>query len=202
MPVPTRVTTLARLCAEYAADRVIDFLKIDVETWERQVIAGNDWRRFRPRVVLVEATLPNSPEPAWADWEPIVLDNDYLFVWFDGLNRFYVRREDAALKVHFAVQPNVFDDFILWELEEAREAHLRLSESHMRLVEQHAELVKSHAELEREFTRVSSLASKLSADSARLLAQLNAVYRSHSWRITAPLRWLSQRLGKWRTARS
>jgi FkbM family methyltransferase len=204
----TRVTTLAHICAEHAAGRVIDFLKIDVEGWERQVIAGNDWRRFRPRIVLVEATRPNSPEPAWADWEPILLANDYLFVWFDGLNRFYVRREDAPLKAHFTVPPNVFDDFILWDvarldIERARvqEEHARLSESHMRLIDDHTTLEEAYvklenerAKLEQDLARANGLATERAAEIARQAAQLDAVYRSRSWRITAPIRWLGERI--------
>lgn len=32
----------------------IDFLNIDVEGYDDQVLASNDWSRFRPRIVLVE----------------------------------------------------------------------------------------------------------------------------------------------------
>jgi len=191
-----RVTTLARVCAEHVGERTIDFLKIDVEGWERQVIAGGDWRRFRPRIVVVEATRPNSPEAAWAEWEPILLGNDFLFAWFDGLNRFYVRREDAALQRHFAVPPNVFDDFVPWDVERlARERddaameHARLSESHLRIVEKHARLNEEHGRTSR------ALAQETATRMARE-RELEAVYRSHSWRLTAPLRWLAARLGR------
>ena len=49
------VTTLARICAEQVGDRPIDFLKIDVEGHECEVLAGGDWNRWRPRVVIVES---------------------------------------------------------------------------------------------------------------------------------------------------
>ena len=55
------VSTLARVLEEARALE-IDVLKVDVEGLEEQVLAGNDWERFRPRVVLVEATFPESPE--------------------------------------------------------------------------------------------------------------------------------------------
>ncbi len=42
------VTTLQALCEQYAPNG-IDFLKIDVEGAEREVLLGGDWRRFRPR---------------------------------------------------------------------------------------------------------------------------------------------------------
>ncbi len=106
------VSTLAALCERHADGRTIDFLKIDVEGWEEPVIRGADWTRFRPRVVLVEATEPNSQTPAWDGWEPLLLQADYRFVYFDGLNRFYVRGEDADLARFFTTPPNVFDHFM------------------------------------------------------------------------------------------
>ncbi len=47
----------------------IDFLKIDVEGAEADVLAGLDWRRHRPRVILVEAVEPGSMVDASAKWE-------------------------------------------------------------------------------------------------------------------------------------
>ncbi|BCG81536.1 hypothetical protein MesoLj113b_50780 [Mesorhizobium sp. 113-3-3] len=108
--VPSR--TLASICAEYApAD--IHFLKIDVEGAERDVLAGADFTNHRPWIVLVEATKPNSQEQNHAIWEPLLLAANYRFVWFDGLNRFYIAAELwDELAPSFAAPPNIFDDFI------------------------------------------------------------------------------------------
>ncbi len=106
------LTTLGEVCRLHAVTEV-DFLKIDVEGAERSVLLGADWERVRPRVVLVEATQPLEGVPAFAQWEQILLSNGYLFAYFDGLNRFYVRREDADLLPLLRVPPNVFDDFQL-----------------------------------------------------------------------------------------
>ena len=83
------VVTLARVCEDHV-DRPIDFLKIDAEAHEREVIEGGDWGRWRPRVILIEETRPDQ-------WEPLLLAADYLFAAFDGLNRYYVRAEDRRL---------------------------------------------------------------------------------------------------------
>lgn len=90
MAVPA--ITLAELCASHGV-ATIDFLKIDVEGAEADVIAGGDWRRYRPKVVLVEAIKPLSGEPAWDAWEGMLLAQGYRFVLFDTLNRFYVAEE-------------------------------------------------------------------------------------------------------------
>jgi len=90
MTVP--VMTLAELCASHGVE-TIDFLKIDVEGAEADVIAGGDWRRYRPKVVLVEAIKPLTNEPSWDAWEGMLLAQGYRFVLFDTLNRFYVAEE-------------------------------------------------------------------------------------------------------------
>ncbi|WP_175778414.1 FkbM family methyltransferase [Burkholderia anthina] len=102
---------LAQICERYRPDGPIHFLKIDVEGAEGEVLAGADFSRFRPWVVLVEATLPLSQEESHA-WEPTLTSQGYSFVWFDGLNRFYLADEKQdELSRHFRVQPNVFDAF-------------------------------------------------------------------------------------------
>lgn len=109
------VVTLAAALAEHlGAGRSIDFMSIDVEGYEREVIQGNDWNRFRPRVVIIEAVRPLSTQPSHDRWEQLVLDAGYLFVTFDGLNRYYVRREDEDLGPRLAISPNVFDRYIPW----------------------------------------------------------------------------------------
>lgn len=102
------VTTLAELCRKHAP-KSIEFLKVDVEGAEKDVLEGADWKAYRPRVVVIEATMPASPEPNWGGWEPFLLSQKYRFVFFDGLNRYYVAEEEAALAAHFEAPVNPFD---------------------------------------------------------------------------------------------
>jgi FkbM family methyltransferase len=102
------VTTLAALCEAHAAG-AIDFLKVDVEGAEAEVLRGGDWRRFRPRVVLVEAVAPGSMAPSHEAWEPILTGSGYGFAFFDGLNRFYVAEEAAELAGRFPPAPAPWD---------------------------------------------------------------------------------------------
>ncbi|URX63038.1 FkbM family methyltransferase [Luteibacter anthropi] len=103
--------TLNEVFGAYAAPDV-HFLKVDVEGAEGAVLRSIDLRRYRPWILLVEATKPNSSEPSFEDWEPIVLEQGYCFVYDDGLNRFYLAEEHADLSVYFQRPPNFFDDFI------------------------------------------------------------------------------------------
>ena len=86
------VTTLATLCETHDVGS-IDFLKIDVEGAEGNVLLGGDWKHFRPKVIVIEAITPGSLEPAWHDWEPFLIAQGYRLALFDTLNRFYVAQE-------------------------------------------------------------------------------------------------------------
>ena len=88
--------SLADLCRAYVQGP-IDFLKIDVEGAEGEVIAGADWEQFRPGIVLLESIAPISGEPTWPAWEQQLLDKGYRFALFDTLNRFYVAEERKDL---------------------------------------------------------------------------------------------------------
>ncbi|NPD66248.1 FkbM family methyltransferase [Lichenicola cladoniae] len=106
------VLTLAEICRLYAPPD-IHFLKVDVEGAERAVLEGADLVSFRPWIILAEATAPLSTRETHAVWEPLLTAVDYVFVWFDGLNRYYVARERLdALGPCFRTPPNVFDDFL------------------------------------------------------------------------------------------
>ena len=110
-PHKVEVLRLADLCDIHAKGRTIDFMKIDVEGGERGVLESGDWKRYRPRLLIVEATVANTREENWQDWEPILIDFDYHKVWFDGLNNFYLRVEDLELRPAFRLPPNIYDRF-------------------------------------------------------------------------------------------
>lgn len=104
-------TTLAAIFD--IAGPVIHWLKIDVEGSELAVLQG--WKRHpaRPWIVLVESTMPLSETPTHQSWESFLIRRGYRFVYFDGLNRFYLHKSHIDLKVAFSHGPCVFDDFAL-----------------------------------------------------------------------------------------
>lgn len=123
-PAKVEVRTLAEICEQHCKG-LIDFIKIDVEGYEREVIEGANWSKFRPTMLVVEATIPNigsivdwdRPDEIgiWDQWETIVLHAGYIFVYYDALNRYYLRKEDAHMKNRFCVPVNwVQDQFQLF----------------------------------------------------------------------------------------
>jgi FkbM family methyltransferase len=122
-PHEVEIVRLADLCNIHVKDRTIDFMKIDVEGGELGVLQSGNWERFRPRLLIVEATVVNSREENWQTWEPILIAANYHKVWFDGLNNFYLREEDLELRHAFRLPPNIHDRFETAEL--ALRAQLR-----------------------------------------------------------------------------
>lgn len=107
--VAVEVRTLADVLDEYPGP--VDFLKIDVEGGERAVIAGADWSRHRPRVLVVEATEPGTSTQAHQGWEPLLIEAGYRCALFDGLNRFYAQSTDAEALACLSAPANVLDGF-------------------------------------------------------------------------------------------
>jgi len=124
--VPT--ITLDEIISKYLVE-TIHFLKIDVEGSEKTVLESISLKTVRPWIVVLEATEPNSQTQTYMDWEYLLLNREYVFSYFDGLNRFYIAKEHIDLKVAFAVPPNFFDDYILFKhLEEIANLKLHLEQ--------------------------------------------------------------------------
>lgn len=106
-----KVRTLSDICQENVINS-IDFLKVDVEGWEEQVIMNNDWQVFRPSVIIIEATIPDTPIRCQTNIPNFLQAQNYQLVYFDGLNDYYLAEEASKLSCHFQTPPNVFDNFI------------------------------------------------------------------------------------------
>jgi FkbM family methyltransferase len=90
---------------------IVHVLKIDVEGAERTVIEGALIAKYRPWVLVIEATRPNSTEDVSSEWEKLVLDAGYLLTLFDGLNKFYVRNDMPEVMELMSIPANVFDQW-------------------------------------------------------------------------------------------
>lgn len=94
IPVTVPTLSLTSICEQEAVPDTIHFLKIDVEGFEERVIRGMDFTRFRPWILCIEATEPLREDvPTHEDWEAMILAANYIFVWFDGWNRWYLSNE-------------------------------------------------------------------------------------------------------------
>lgn len=106
-----RSLTLNQILAEHA-EASIHFMNIDVEGGELQVLQGLDLARWRPWILLIEATIPTTTIPSHENWETLITSSNYEFAYFDGLNRFYVAKEHQELIDAFRLPPNIFDEYV------------------------------------------------------------------------------------------
>lgn len=100
---------------ERAGDVDVHILKVDTEGSEKQVLLSGDFARYRPWVVVVEATYPMTQQPSHHEWAHILDHSHYRMVWFDGLNRWYLAPEHfEELISYFNAPPNFFDNYVTY----------------------------------------------------------------------------------------
>ena len=102
--------TLDRLCEPYGLHE-IHFMKVDVEGAELGVFKGFGLKNVRPWIILVEAINPRDRQLTHHLWEHCILPKSYHYVYFDGINRYYVADEHRELDAAFESPPNLWDDF-------------------------------------------------------------------------------------------
>jgi FkbM family methyltransferase len=107
--------TLSDICAEFAQVADIHFLKVDVEGFEREVLLGANFVDFRPWIVVVEATTPNTQVDVSKEWIQLLTEYKYEIVYKDGLNIYFLAAERKYLTEKFEYPPNVFDQFIKYD---------------------------------------------------------------------------------------
>jgi FkbM family methyltransferase len=183
--ITVEAKSLDEICSQNGV-KEIHFLKIDVEGAEKDVLQSFSFS-IKPWIVVVEATLPNSNIDASSSWEYILTSNNYTFVYFDGINKFYLSDEKQELKKHFAYPPNVLDDFIIYPFYESMQQNDILEKEVNQLKDQAEELTNKLAD-------VTDALFKSKEKLLFMQADLNMVLHSRSWKITRPLRNITQAL--------
>lgn len=182
----------------------VHFMVIDVEGVEAAVIRSADWQRWRPWVLVVEATEPMDSvssarltvgTPTHGQWEDILLENGYQFCLFDGLSRFYVATERAAeLAPALSVPAPIYSDAWVTHREHALRSSLAEGVGHYT-----AAIDNLNGQVT--FWRGLAVADWMtaaagggpghggtSAEAGLLRQELEAMKATVSWRVTEPLR--------------
>lgn len=110
------VITLKKLFTDNKVD-TIHFLKVDVEGHEYSVLAGNDWEKYRPEMICIEAN------HNFKDWSGLLKDAKYKKVFYDGLNEYYLAEEAAAREHEFSYVKSIIGNDIV---DEKVDNHLNL----------------------------------------------------------------------------
>lgn len=121
-------------------EKEVHWLKIDVEGAEEEVLRSWAPSTVRPWIVVVESTLPRTPEQSHEQWEPVLQEYGYVFTFFDGLNRYYVAEGHPELRTALSTPANVFDGFQL----SGTSSWSRCADIETRFREQLSDLEKAH----------------------------------------------------------
>jgi FkbM family methyltransferase len=180
-------------------DDPVHLLLVDVEGAEPEVLRSIDLRRWRPWVLVIEATKPNSTDTTHGEWEAGVLAAGYEFCLFDGLSRFYVAEEHAAeLKASLSYPACVLDHYLTHSHDQALQAVHRAEQAVDRMVTE-----TTHwrtLALTGWADAVGEVGVAASDDSEHLRRELAAIQQTVSWRVTGPLRGVRTVLGRVRAS--
>lgn len=161
----------------------IHWLKIDVEGAEQQVLEGWSTLPIKPWVLVIESTLPLSQKENYDAWEARVLDKGYEFVYFDGLNRFYLSKDHPELKSHFNFPPNVFDDFIQNQGSLVQQKYLDEQNKTRKLESDVQDKNEQLINLENKINSLDKTLSEKIAEYNQLQADLNNLLAQHNEEI-------------------
>jgi FkbM family methyltransferase len=109
------VKTVGAIAAEHGIDPP-DILSIDVECHEDAVLRGVPLDSWRPKVLVIESTVPLSEASTHHQWEPGLLEKGYIFAAFNGVNRFYLRDDLRDSLGLFDTPVNALDRFLRREV--------------------------------------------------------------------------------------
>ena len=99
-----KIDTMANICKKFVPSGTkIDFLKIDVEGSEKEVLLGIDFINYRPKVICIESlnNTANNYTPEYKGWENILIEKGYKFAYEYWINRFYFDKKIKGMKEKF-----------------------------------------------------------------------------------------------------
>ena len=92
--VSVPVVPLKELLSEYLPEgQKIDFLNIDVEDLDLEVLQSNDWQLYKPTVIAVEDRLFNLSKSSDSEIYNFVIQQGYYFMGYVGLTLLFVDKD-------------------------------------------------------------------------------------------------------------
>ena len=181
--VTVNVVTLESIFDKHVkSNQDVHFLKIDAEGYESKIVLSNDWSKNRPWIVVCEATSPGTMDDSFLEFDRLLIDNGYVFAYFDQLNRFYVAKEKESLIPKLSLPPSSFDEFVRYE---------DINDFWQREIALYGDLSIALTEKESAIAEKESAIAERESACAELLNVRNSLSQtlgSKSWFITKPFR--------------
>lgn len=124
--ISIKINTMSNICKKYVPkNEVIQFCKIDVEGFEKNVLLGFDFINFRPKIFCIESLQKDS----YKLWENILLDNDYSFSYQYLVNRFYIDNRVKGLMQRFILTGKIINNYKNNNKSYKRNKHMTLNKN-------------------------------------------------------------------------
>jgi FkbM family methyltransferase len=165
-----------------------DFLKIDVEGFEHEVIQGINLHIYRPTIILCEVTLPDSIKTNlnYPELCAAIGAFDYRPVYFDGLNQWWIAEESYHEFAAFFTTPiGIFDGVSPYERLQLKRGHAQARQA---LAQAWQELAQARQELAQARNEAEAIRSREEA----LMTKLHSMETSRTWRLSRKLKAFAQ----------
>lgn len=80
-----KVMSLAELFTTTVPDRTVDFLSVDAEGYEYEILASNDWSLYRPVAIIVELNQDKKGKVS-----NLLKGQGYILIYYNGTNGIFV----------------------------------------------------------------------------------------------------------------
>ena len=92
--IKVKVRPLRNVLREHAKEKEIDFMSIDTEGFDMEVLKGSDWNQFRPRLICIESvvhTMDKNIIQKEDNHESFLEELGYEKVFDNNLNSIYLK---------------------------------------------------------------------------------------------------------------
>lgn len=156
--------------------RTIDFLKIDAEGSESDVIAGLDLTRHRPRVIVLEGVAPIVGDGNIAPALASLVEAGYVAAGFDGLNHYLTAEPELIDRL--AAPANPTDGYVRHNVVQMQQSVATLQGQLAALQGRLATLQGQVAALQGQVAKEQAEKASLAAEVSRLQVELSRVHSS------------------------
>jgi hypothetical protein len=87
--VKVKIESLENICEKYSKDKDIDFISIDVEGFEMEVLKSNNWNKFKPTLIILESNGSIKNPNVIYEHIDFLRPFGYKLEYFNGLNSFF-----------------------------------------------------------------------------------------------------------------
>jgi len=87
------IETLEQILDKYCEGKTIDFMSIDTEGFDTEVLMSNNWKKYKPTVICIESvkhTMENTSKRISLDQEGFLVSKGYIKKYDNNLNSIYL----------------------------------------------------------------------------------------------------------------